>query len=236
MSRERRLGVLGGTFDPIHYGHLRAGEAAEAMLGLDEIRVVPAHDPPHRPDDPKASTYHRFALAALAIEGLAQWRLSDSELLRTGPSYTAHTLRALQAEGWKASQIFFILGSDAFAEIATWYDFPAVLNAANFVVVARPGTTLHAARERFEAARIPDPSAAGKQTAFHLLDAETPDVSSTVIRAKLAARIPIDDLVPPAVARYILKHRLYVEDPLDGHYESSTAVNDLHGKTERTHG
>jgi nicotinate-nucleotide adenylyltransferase len=236
MSAERRLGVLGGTFDPIHYGHLRAGEAAEQMLRLDEIRVVPAHDPPHRPVDPKASTFHRFAMAALAIDGHHTWRLSDAELTRTGPSYTAHTLRALHAEGWEPSQIFFILGSDAFAEIATWYDFPAVLDAANFVVVARPGTTLQAAWERIDP-RVEGAAAAVKRTAFHLLDADTPDVSSTLIRARLNGGLPIEDLVPPAVARYIQNHRLYVEGPREGgHYERSSAVNDLHGKTERTHG
>ena len=107
MSTERRLGVLGGTFDPIHYGHLRAGEAAEQMLRLDEIRVIPAHDPPHRPVDPKASTFHRFAMAALAIDGHDTWRLSDAELTRTGPSYTAHTLRALHADGWEPSDFFY---------------------------------------------------------------------------------------------------------------------------------
>ena len=147
-------------------------------------------------------------------------------MTRTGPSYTAHTLRALHAEGWEPSQIFFILGSDAFAEIATWYDFPAVLDAANFVVVARPGTALQAAWERIDP-RVEGAAAAVKRTAFHLLDADTPDVSSTLIRARLNGGLPIEDLVPPAVARYIQNHRLY---------EFSSPVNDLHGKTERTHG
>src|SRR5262245_28087997 len=203
MSTERRLGVLGGTFDPIHNGHLRAGEAAQRMLRLEEIRVIPAHDPPHRPLDPKASDFHRFAMAALAIDGLDRWRLSDAELTRTGPSYTAHTLRTLHAEGWEPSQIFFILGADAFAEIATCYDFPAVLDASNFVVVDRPGTTLQAALQRIDP-RVASPSAAGKRTAFHLLDVETPDISSTMIRTRLNGGLPIDELVPPAVARYIL--------------------------------
>jgi nicotinate-nucleotide adenylyltransferase len=227
MSSERRLGVLGGTFDPIHFGHLRAGEAAATALALDEIRVIPAHDPPHRALDPRASAFHRFALCALAIEGKRGWRLSDAELTRTGPSYTAHTLRALHAEGWKPSQIFFILGSDAFAEIATWYDYPAVLKSANYAVVARPGTTLQTAWERFDPAGVEDPSVSEGSTGFFRVNAETPDVSSTHIRARLAAGLSIDDLVPPPVARYILNHRLY---------ESSAAVDNLHGKTERTHG
>ena len=208
MTTTRRLGVLGGTFDPIHNGHLRAGEAAQEALELDEIRVVPSHDPPHRPLNPKASAFHRFALAALAIQGRDGWRLSDAELTRPGPSYTAHTLRGLHAEGWQPAQIFFIIGTDAFAEIATWYDFPPVLDLAQFAVVTRPGTT---------------PTGPTAATVSYI-DAATPDISSTDIRARLAAGQSIADLVPPAVARYILNHRLY-----------SAPVNDLHGETERIH-
>jgi nicotinate-nucleotide adenylyltransferase len=231
MSSDRRLGVLGGTFDPIHYGHLRAGEAAETALALDEICVIPLRDPPHRALDPRASAFHRFALCALAIEGKPTWRLSDAEVMRSGPSYTAHTLRALHAEGWKPSQIFVILGSDAFAEIATWYDFPAVLKSANYAVVARPGTTLQAAWDRFDPTGVGNPSLSGESTGVFRVEAKTPVVSSTDIRARLTVGSSIDDLVPPAVARYILNHRLYVGGPAEaGRYEESSAVNDLHGK------
>ena len=194
MNAQRRLGVLGGTFDPIHYGHLQAGEAARAALELDELLVIPSYDPPHRPRDPNASAFHRFALAALAIDGRPGWRLSDAELTRPGPSYTAHTLRALHADGWQPLQIFFILGSDAFAEIDTWYDFPAVLDYAQFAVMARPGTTLNAA---------------WKRPGVHMIDRDAPDISSTTIRSRLAAGLSIADLVPPAVERYILTHGLY---------------------------
>jgi nicotinate-nucleotide adenylyltransferase len=228
MTGERRLGVLGGTFDPIHHGHLRAGEAAERVLELGEIRIVPAHDPPHRSADPRASAFHRFALAALAIDGKAAWRLSDAELRRAGPSYTAHTLRALHAEGWQPSQIFFILGSDAFAEIETWYDFPAVLDDANFAIMARkgtPGTVARATADRLTARRADPAESAPKPTAFFFIDAATPEISSTLIRTRLAARLPIDDLVPPPVAHYIRNHGLY----------DSAAVDDLHGETQRTH-
>ena len=207
MRRERRLGVLGGTFDPIHYGHLRAGEAAETALTLDEIRVIPALDPPHRPL-PRASAFHRFALAALALDGRETWRLSDAELTRTGPSYTAHTLQALHAEGWKPSQIFFILGSDAFAEIATWFDFPAVLRSANYAVVVRPGAAMNTAWDQFDPSGDVDRSAADS-TGFFKIDSHTPDISSTAIRARVAAGLSIEDFVPPAVARYIRNHRLY---------------------------
>src|SRR5918992_5757456 len=95
-----RIGLLGGTLDPIHVGHLDAAEAARQSLGLDSIVVVPSHDPPHRPVDPHASAFHRFALTALATDGRPGWRTSDIEVSRQGPSYTADTLRALQALGW----------------------------------------------------------------------------------------------------------------------------------------
>jgi nicotinate-nucleotide adenylyltransferase len=233
MTAERRLGVLGGTFDPIHYGHLRAGEAALAALALTEIRLIPSHDPPHRALDPRASAFHRFALVALAIDGRRNWRLSDAEVTRTGPSYTAHTLRALHAEGWRPAQIYFILGSDAFAEIATWYEFPAVLDAANFVVVARPGTTLDTAVARTPAlgvrvqtAQAAEQRAVSGGTHIFTIEAETPDISSSDIRARLAAKLSIDDFVPAPVARYIQNHHLY---------DSMAAVGDLHGETERTH-
>ena len=212
MIASRRLGILGGTFDPIHFGHLDAADAARRALQLDRVLLIPSFDPPHRPTDPMASGFHRFALVALAIQGNDALSASDMELTRTGPSYTADTLRAVARQGWRPSQIFFILGSDAFAEIATWREYPAVLDTANFVVIARPGTTLDAATAR-------TPSLRGRlgQSIF-LVEARTREVSSSTIRARLAARQPIDDLVPAAVARHIAAHHLY------------GAVDDLHGQ------
>ena len=222
----RRLGVLGGTFDPVHVGHLDAAAAARAALGLDEVVFVPSHDPPHRPTHPHTTAFHRCALVALAINGIDGYRLSDAELVRQGSSYTSDTLGALRAEGWAPAQIFFILGADAFAEIATWHQFPAVLDSAHFAVIARPGLTLESALARTpalhararRAAAGPD---AGGGTAIFLVEAVTRDVSSTLIRSRLTARQPIDDLVPPAVARHILAHHLYTEDELHAHDEDN---------------
>jgi len=225
MNAQPRLGLLGGTFDPIHVGHLDAADAARRALLLDEIRFIPAHDPPHRPLDPRATAFHRFALVSLALDGHASYRASDMELRRDGPSYTTDTLRTLRADGWTPSQLFFILGADAFAEIATWREFPAVLDAAHFVVVARPGTTLDAAAARTpeirSRIRTAEGCAEGHATSVFLVEAHTRDVSSTTIRARLAAGQPIDDLVPGPVARHILAHRLY------------GAVGNLHGKEQR---
>jgi len=218
----RRLGVLGGTFDPIHFGHLDAADAARSALALDEVLFVPSHDPPHRPIHPHATAFHRFALVALAIDNHAGCRVSDLEVRRPGNSYTADTLRSLRAGGWQPWELYFILGADAFAEIATWYEFPAVLDGAHFVVVARPGVTIDAALSRGPEllarvrAAAPRGAMAGP-TAIFRVEARTRDVSSTAIRARLAARQPIDDLVPAGVARHIAAHHLYLESHLHGH-------------------
>ncbi len=218
----RRLGVLGGTFDPIHFGHLDAADAARSALALDEVVFVPSHDPPHRPVHPHATAFHRFSLVALAIDNRAGCRVSDLEVRRPGNSYTADTLRSLRATGRQPWELYFILGADAFAEIATWYEFPAVLDGAHFVVVARPGVTIEAALARTPDLRarvraVAGGGAQGGPTAIFRVEARTRDVSSTTIRARLAARQPIDDLVPAAVARHIAAHHLYLESNLHGH-------------------
>jgi nicotinate-nucleotide adenylyltransferase len=198
-----RLGLLGGTLDPIHVGHLDAAEAARTALGLDGIVVIPSKDPPHRSVDPHVSAFHRFAMVALAIDGRPEYRVSDMELHRDGPSYTALTLRDWHAAGWRPSQLFFIIGADAFAEIATWYDYPAILDACQFVVVSRPGTTVGQAL-----ARTPDlQERVGVN--IHGVEAPTAAVSSSEVRARLAAGASIEGLVPAAVARHIAANRLY---------------------------
>ncbi len=223
MRTSRRLGLLGGTFDPIHYGHLDAADAATAALSLDEVLLIPARDPPHRASNPCATAFHRFALASMAVDGRSGYRVSDMEVGRQGPSYTSDTLRALHNEGWTASQLFFILGADAFAEIATWHEFPAVLDSAHFVVIARPGTTIEAALARTPDLRTRACMASQAEsidatgTRIVLVEARTRDVSSTLVRQRLAARDSIVDLLPPAVARHIAAHHLY------------GAVGDLHG-------
>ena len=226
--KSTRLGILGGTFDPIHVGHLDAADAASAAMALEEIVLIPAHDQPLRVLEPRASVYQRFALAVLGVEDLPECHVSDMELARQGRSYTGDTLRTLHDSGWRASQLFFILGSDAFAGIATWHGYPGFLDLAHFVVIARPGMTIDEAT-----ARVPDLRARTQPvprehvaidgpTRIFLVHAQTRDVSSTMIRERLSSGLPIDDLVPPAVARHIHKHHLY------------GAVDNLHDEDERT--
>ena len=222
-ARGKRLGVLGGTFDPVHFGHLDAADAARQALDLSDVVFIPSHDPPHRPTDPHAPAAHRFAMVSLAINGCPRYRVSDMELTRGGNSYTADTFRTLHAEGWAPAQIFFILGADAFAEIATWYEFPQVLDAAQFAVIARPGTTLEHAVARTPELRnrvrpVSSHRAETAVTGVFLIEAVTRDVSSTAIRAALSGGQSIDHLVPSSVARHIAAHHLY------------TAGRELHGE------
>ena len=225
----RRLGVFGGTFDPVHHGHLDAARAARSALALEEIVFVPSKDPPHRSLVPHATAFQRFALTALAINGLDGCRLSEAELVRDGRSYTSDTLRQFHAFGWAPRQLFFILGADAFAEIATWREYPAVLELAHFVVIARPGTAMETALSRNPELRprVSPPSMDPVKdgiTGIFVVEATTRDVSSTTIRERLAAGHGIDDLVPSAVARHIVAHHLYEME------------NELHGEDEDRQG
>jgi nicotinate-nucleotide adenylyltransferase len=133
----RRIGILGGTFDPIHWGHLDIGDIAVNELKLSRLFVITSNVPPHRPQ-PLASAYHRFAMVSLAVLDRPSWRASDLELRHDAPSFTSRTLDMFHERGYLSSELFFVIGADAFAEIATWRDYPGILNASHFAVVSRP--------------------------------------------------------------------------------------------------
>ena len=219
---EPRIGILGGTFDPIHCGHLAAAAAARDAFDLSRVLVLPSGIPPHRPVQPLASPFHRFAMACLAVSGMAGLEVSDDELRSEGPSYTADTLDRQHAAGATAAQIFFITGADAFADIATWKRYPEVLDLAHFVVVTRPGHPIESLPDRLPllAGRM-QPASASRQPpatpSIYLLHAPTPEVSSTVVRGRLRRGEPIAGLVPPLVEAHIHQHRLYKQaDQLHG--------------------
>ena len=207
---------------------MAAAAAARDAFDLPDVLVLPSRVPPHRPIQPFASPFHRFAMACLAVSGLARLRASDDELRSDGPSYTADTLDRLHAKGIAASQIFFITGADAFADIATWKRYPDVLDLANFVVVARPGhhidalaSKLPSLADRMRTVPAAGPAAAsGGTTVIYLLHAPTPDVSSTVVRERLRRGDAITGLVPPLVEAHIHQHKLY----------SSLSADQLHGQ------
>jgi nicotinate-nucleotide adenylyltransferase len=206
-----RIGILGGTFDPIHVGHLEAAAVGGRAFSLDRILLMPSRTPPHRPTEPRASVFHRFAMVALAAAERGMC-VSDLEVRRDGPSYTAQTLEALHREGIPPANLFFITGTDAFAEVAMWHDYPRILQLANFIVVSRPGAP--------RASELTPPPVSIKpehnQTApaVFSVEADTPDVSSTEIRRRVAAGDSLDGLVPLSVAGHIRRHHLYVPAPV----------------------
>ena len=217
MTARERTGILGGTLDPIHVGHLEAAEAARQALALDTVLILPARTPPHRPSEPRASGFHRFAMAALAVAARERMAVSDLELLREGPSYTSLTLDHLHRFGFVASQLFFITGSDAFAEITTWHDYPRLLDLCHFVVIARPGAPLGELSRHVPGIerRVREPVTEGRAElppSVFLIDAKTPSVSSTDIRRRVSAGESLDGLVPQVVAAHIRRCRLYSPD------------------------
>ena len=218
MTRTGRIGLLGGTFDPFHHGHLAAALAADAALDLDAVHLIPAHIPPHRTLQPSASPEHRFAMVALGIAETPGLLVDDRELHADGPSYTSRTLAAYAAQGWQASQMFFIAGADAFAEIATWHDYPAILTRAHFVVVSRPGRDAAslrdelpslAARMRVAEASAPPGAADTAVPAIWLVHAKTPSVSATALRLAAGSGRAIAGMTPPLVEQHIARHGLY---------------------------
>jgi nicotinate-nucleotide adenylyltransferase len=239
MTSSRRIGLFGGMFDPFHCGHLDVGTAAEQALNLTAMLVLPSNIPSHRPQ-PFASSHHRFAMAAMAIAGRRGWRALDLELRRDVPSYTSDTLRRFHASGFDPSELFFITGADAFLDIATWHDYPTVLDLAHFAVVARPRVPvselpvrLPALAPRMRHADTPYEGDPTHETFIFLIDAATADVSSTAIRRARQAQQSIAGSVPLSVQQHIEQHGLY-EDPMppDGVPQGSlaSAAGRLHGQ------
>jgi nicotinate-nucleotide adenylyltransferase len=209
----RPLGILGGTFDPIHYGHLRPAQEVLRALDLAEVRIIPAANPPHR-RAPVASAEQRLRMAELAVAEFPGLRVDDREIRRGGPSYTVLTLESLRQE-FGARPLSLLLGLDAFGGIESWHQWRRLPELAHFVVMTRPGWPLPApaampawARDRVTAA-AGDLARAGAGKIY--FQAVTPqDISATRIREALARGEPVDGLLPPAVHEYLHANRIYL--------------------------
>lgn len=210
------IGLFGGTFDPVHLGHLDVARAACRTLGLERLWLIPAKLPPHR-SQPVASEADRLAMLGLAIKADPAFEISTIELDSPSPSYTAHTLARLGADGSALDRWCFVTGADAFADIATWHDYPALLDRCHFAVVSRPGRpvgTLPAALPALASRMIlagENPVPPASRPGIFLIDAPTAPVSSTSVRTAITRGLPLTGLVPDAVADYIASRRLYLE-------------------------
>jgi nicotinate-nucleotide adenylyltransferase len=199
------LGVMGGTFDPIHVGHLAIAEEARDALALDRILFVPAGVPPHKPPAGVTGVEHRVAMVELAIADNPAFELSRIEVDRPGPSYTVDTVEAL-ASGAGGAPLTVILSAETFAELPTWHEPGRLFAAARVAVVPREGYP--APDPAWLSATFP-----GREERVSYLEGPRLGLSSTAIRARVAAGRSIRYLVPPAVEAYIAANHLYRSPP-----------------------
>lgn len=214
------LGLLGGTFDPIHFGHLRLAEEATETLGLARVRLIPAGIPPHRAA-PGSSSAHRLAMTELAAAGNSRLEVDASEVRCDDKSYTVLTLERLRRELGAAQPLVLILGADAFAGLHRWHRWEEVLELAHVAVANRPGHALFSATDR---STLPAPLAAtcGKHLCADAARLQTDaagcilpftitalDISATLIRSLISARRSVRYLLPDSVVDYISRHQLY---------------------------
>jgi len=208
----RRIGVLGGTFDPVHIGHLRGALEVAQMFDLDEVRLIPNYRPPHR-DSPHSSAEDRLAMVRLAVQDLPPLTVDARELERDKPSYTIDTLESLRAELAPDDQLFLIIGWDAFCGLPTWHRWEELLDHCHILVLQRPDADSEAPetlRDLLAARSVTDPQAiAGRGGQIAFVWQAPLGVSATRIRQFLASGRSVRFLVPDAVLAYINAHGLY---------------------------
>lgn len=198
-----RLGLLGGTFDPVHLGHMGVARAAAAS-GLDAVTLVPARHPPHKEREDIAGPFHRYAMTALATAGEPRLRVSAFEVSRDAPSYTIDTARHFSGKGHEVS---LIMGSDSLAELTSWRECHELLQLCRVTVYPRRPLHRREVEERLPA-WITEHGRAGR---IRWLESQPVDVSSTEIRRRLRSGEAVTGLLPDPVAEYIMKHRLYLD-------------------------
>ena len=201
-----RLGVMGGTFDPIHIGHLVTAEEARFQFGLETVVFIPSAHPPHKTGDMQSPAGDRLRMVELAIEGNPELAVSDLEILRPGLSYTIDTLRELHRIHGAETEIYFMTGADAILEILTWKDPEELLMQGKFIAATRPGYPLYKLAEA-----LPEFNSAGEEAMKRVYAMEIPAlaISSTDIRQRAAQGRPFRYLVAEAVWTYIVERGLY---------------------------
>ena len=196
-----RVGVIGGTFDPIHVGHLIIAEEARTRLDLDRVVFVPAGEPPHKLDHEIADPERRLDMVQLAIADNEHFCVSRVDLDREGPCYTVDTIRLLQ-DAWGAeAEIYFVIGSDSLADLPNWYHPEELLRLCRVVTVERPGQQVNLEELR--------PLLVGTDSLIRMPDTPTVDISATEIRSRVRCGHGIRYLVPASVEHYIGQHGLY---------------------------
>lgn len=203
------IGILGGTFDPIHYGHLRPAQEAFAQLGLAELRLIPAFQSPHR-EPPVADSMHRLKMVELAIRDIPGFQADDRELRRGGLSYTVTTLESLRAEPGERA-LCLLIGMDQFLSFERWHRWRDILGLCHLAVMNRPGSGAPALPDWAAARVTTDCATLARTTAGRLvfLPVRPQDISASAVRARLAHGESVSGLVPEAVIDYIRRHHIY---------------------------
>lgn len=191
-----RIGIIGGTFNPIHYGHLFAAEEIYYRFKLDKVIFVPSHQPPHK-EGRVAPARHRFRMTKLAVRSNPHFEISGIEIDRPGKSYTIDTIKSFKGIYGEKTQIYFITGADVILDIGTWKDFRQLLKLCQFVALTRPGYNLEKLKKNLLSEII-------------LVEIPALAISGTDIRKRLREGQPIKYLVPESVENYIYEHGLYV--------------------------
>jgi nicotinate-nucleotide adenylyltransferase len=195
-----RLGILGGTFNPPHLGHLVCAQEAYVQLGLDRVMLIPARIPPHKPVDDEPGPEHRLELCRLAVNADERFAVSSLEMQREGPSYMVDTLKELKSQV-PDSELFLIVGGDVAAGMPNWHEPERVLSLATVAVAERRGTSKGSVYAALQSIR------GGEQAQFFRMPRI--GISSTMVRTRARAGEPIKYIVPDAVAGYIEEHGLY---------------------------
>jgi nicotinate-nucleotide adenylyltransferase len=211
------IGILGGTFDPIHYGHLRLAEEMRELAGLQQVRFIPTGNPPHR-DTPQVAALDRSAMVQLAISGHPDFVLDEREAKKSTKCFTINTLRELRGEFGTSQPLCLLMGGDAFLQLHTWHEWEQLLDLAHIVVGYRPGFTLeeriHSAPPRLRKhyqERLCSVDYLSQQAAGGIAELAIPklEISATLIRSRVAENRTIRYLLPATVADYIYQHHLY---------------------------
>ncbi len=207
----RRVGVFGGTFDPVHYGHLVVAEEVYATLHLAEMVFVPAGQPPHKTREVITAAEHRLAMLELAIASNPHFTISLVDLDRPGPSYTVDTLRLLRQQWGEETAIYFVIGGDSLGDLLSWYDPPGILEQlSHLVAIRRPGYNESEEYYDWLEARLP-----GIKQRLLVVEAPQFEISATDLRLRVAEGRPIKYQTPDSVESYIIQYGLY-RQKLDG--------------------
>lgn len=221
-----RLGLFGGTFNPIHNGHLQIGGQVLRRLSLDRITLIPSGDPPHKASTSLAPAGHRLAMVRLAIQDRPGFEVSDLEIRSRLKSYSITTVESFRQAAGVEAALYFIVGLDAFLEFPTWRDASRLLALCHFAVVCRPGASFHALAGLPEMPAMPEndlscldhgtldrvdvPTSHG--TSIILLNIEPSPISASEIRDRFRKGLPVSNVLPASVESYIITHGLYQED------------------------